>query len=174
MSEVETPDTLTVTNLATFFERDRTVILKSIAFRKIVPVNLEEYNESVAAGGKKKHKRYRIEEVRQALTEWDGQKQDGKQLKVEIDRQRARKLEIENDRKEGLLIPRDVVATEIRKLAAGMNGVRVKAEQEYPRLFAEAGDDLARNATVLREMFDELFGNVQALAALVEFDGEDK
>lgn len=174
MTEESHPDTLTVTNLAAFFERDCTVIKKAIAFRKIVPVNLDEYNRSVDEGGKKKHKRYKIEEVRQALTEWDGQKQDGKALKVEIDRQRARKLEIENDRKEGILIPRDIVATEIRKLAAGMNGVRVKAEQEYPRLFAEAGDDLARNATVLREMFDELFGNIQGLAALVEFDGKDE
>lgn len=77
--------------------------------------------------------------------------------KMEVARQRARKLKIENDTKEKHLIAKAAVAAEIQRIAAGVSSVRVRAEQEWPRLFAAAGDSIPANADVLRSLFDDLF-----------------
>jgi phage terminase Nu1 subunit (DNA packaging protein) len=77
--------------------------------------------------------------------------------KTEVARERARKLKIENDAKEKHLIAKAAVAAEIQRVAAGVNSVRIRAEQEWPRLFAAAGDSIPANSEVLRQMLDDMF-----------------
>jgi phage terminase Nu1 subunit (DNA packaging protein) len=77
--------------------------------------------------------------------------------KTAVARERARKLKLENDTREREMISRAAVAAEIQRIAAGVAAVRVRAEQEWPRLFAGAGDSIPANAEVLRAMFDDLF-----------------
>jgi hypothetical protein len=159
--------------LAATFNRDVTLIKKLIREAALPPINLEAAVEAEKLG-KRIHKTYDAEKVKDLLDRHFSRKIGGSALKEEIDRQKIRKLQIENDLKENKLIPRELVGAEIRKLAGGMHGVRIKAEQEWPRLFAEAGDDIGRNATVLRALFDDLFRGVQALALLPELNPQEE
>jgi len=89
-------------------------------------------------------------------------------LKDEIARQRARNLQIKNDQLEAKLIPRSEAVEAIRLMAGAVNGVRIRAEQEYPRLFAEAGDAIPANKLVLIQLFDDLFSQFREIGKTME------
>lgn len=79
-------------------------------------------------------------------------------------REEIRKLRIANDAKEGRLVERVWVAERMQRAAGDLNSRRAKWEAEMPTAFAATNGDIAECRTILRGIFDEIFGGVQSLA----------
>jgi len=110
---------------------------------------------------------YSVEQFQAVLAKYR-QEQKPSSLKDEIAKQRARNLQIKNDQLEAKLIPRSEAVESIRLMVGAVNGVRIRAEQEYPRLFAEAGDAIPANKLVLIQLFDDLFSQFRGIGKNLE------
>ena len=83
--------------------------------------------------------------------------------KTEVARERARKLKIENDIKEGLYMEKKAAVAMFQKVFAGMNQIRVRSIQERPKQFAEAGSSIPENTEELVALWEEIMGQTKHL-----------
>ena len=79
-------------------------------------------------------------------------------------REEIRKLRIANDAKEGRLVERAWVGSRIQHAAGELNAFRAKSEAEHPVKFAAAAGDVAHCRTIIRGIWDEIFGSLQGMA----------
>jgi len=107
-------------------------------------------------------------EDRDALAAWVAEheaERKGSTRGIEAERdQKIRKLKLANDRFEGRMIERAVVAERMQKAAGDLNSFRAKSEAEHPMRFAAAADDPAKCREVLRVIWDEIFSNINGLS----------
>lgn len=81
--------------------------------------------------------------------------------KTEKLREEIRKLRIANDAREGRLVENAWVLSRFQIAAGELNGLRAKSEAEHPVKFAAAADDVAACRTVVRGIWDDIFGILQ-------------
>lgn len=86
---------------------------------------------------------------------------DSKETKL---MEEIRKLRIANDRQEGRVIERAIVAERIQRAAGELNSFRTKSEAEHPNRFASAAGDIALCRTIVRGIWDEIFAGMGTLA----------
>ena len=155
-------DMMSQTELVDRHRVDRSTVRRLIATEEIRC----ELADSTRGSGKRKL--YSNIEFLAALERYRNGKNKRRDIKEEINHQRARNLQIKNDQLEAKLIPRSEAVEAIRLMAGAVNGVRIRAEQEYPRLFAEAGDAIPANKLVLIQLFDDLFSQFREIGKTME------
>jgi hypothetical protein len=107
-------------------------------------------------------------EDREALKAWAAEQEEtrkGSARGIEAERdQKIRKLKLANDKAEGRLIERAVVAERMQRAAGDLNSFRAKSEAEHAMRFAAANGDPAKCREVLRMIWDEIFSNINGLS----------
>ena len=110
---------------------------------------------------------YCVEEFGALLAKYRQEKKPS-DLKDEIARQRARNLQIKNDLLEKKLILRSEVVEELHKLSSSVNGVRIRAEQEWPALIERCGDSVAARSILVKSLLDDLFSQFREIGKTME------
>ena len=83
--------------------------------------------------------------------------------RMKIDKERYRKLTLENDENEKRLVPRAWVAERMQLAAGKVDAFRQKSEAEHPLLFAAAAGDVPACRAVVCRIWDEVIASLNSL-----------
>jgi len=84
--------------------------------------------------------------------------------RTKIDKERHRKLKMENDVRARTLISREWMAERVHIAAGRVDGFRHKSEAEHPLLFAATNGDVAACREIVRKIWDEVMASLNSLA----------
>lgn len=88
---------------------------------------------------------------------------DIKAAKLKVQQETARKLKIQNDLKQGMLIERASVISAFKSCKGRLDDYRLRSEQEHALLFAGFNGDIPRNREQVKRMWDEILKAFQEM-----------
>jgi hypothetical protein len=142
-----------ISQLASLLRVHRETIKRSIERHDIKPVG--EDNRGFPT--------YDVESVRGSVTERKAAVVEAGSLKDRKLSEQVRKLQLENDKRAGLLMPRSEWASTCAVAAVRWRGFEIRYKNEWPPLHAKAGESVSDQRKVVETAIEELSASLRPL-----------